>query len=288
MEKEKMFRFLEANEIEVRIDRLSEAGASLILYKNARIDMQLLDEAVGPMRWQRSHRSTILPDGTVQMICAVSIFDETTQEWISKEDIGTPSQYESEKGQASDSFKRACTNWGIGRELYTAPDIFIPITDFEGKKCINISMIDGKARTFDEFAVTQLLYDDKGNITALAIKNISLNKMIFVWDNRPGAKEKKAEPKLKKDSTRDTNQKAYISSSETGSYSISLDEAQRLPVDVGERFLAEKKCLRDLSPSELRWVYGQTKSQNIKTGCLVIAANDEKTKETFISGGIPV
>ena len=112
------FRKLRADEVDCRISTISDKGLSLLLYKDARCDMNILDETVGPMNWQRSHSRD-------NANCTVSIYDTEKQIWVSKEDTGTESYTEKEKGLASDSFKRACFNWGIGRELYTAPFIWI-------------------------------------------------------------------------------------------------------------------------------------------------------------------
>lgn len=112
------FRALRADEIDVRIGTVSAKGATFLLYKNARVDMSILDETVGAMNWQRHHTRE-------NANCIVSIWDSEKMEWISKEDTGTESNTEAEKGLASDSFKRACTNWGIGRELYESPFVFI-------------------------------------------------------------------------------------------------------------------------------------------------------------------
>lgn len=114
----KEFRLLEADDIELRVGITKANGFSLLLYKNARCDMAILDETVGPMDWKREHSRE-------NANCIVSIWDKEKGQWISKEDTGTESQTEREKGLASDSFKRACVNWGIGRELYTAPFIWI-------------------------------------------------------------------------------------------------------------------------------------------------------------------
>ncbi|SHK80806.1 hypothetical protein SAMN02745243_03771, partial [Hespellia stercorisuis DSM 15480] len=114
------FRTLKADEIECRISMIKTNGLSLLLYKDARVDQNILDEVVGPMGWERKHTSI---DG--RLYCTVSIWDATAEQWVSKQDVGTESYTEKEKGQASDSFKRACFNWGIGRELYTAPFIWI-------------------------------------------------------------------------------------------------------------------------------------------------------------------
>ena len=113
-----VFRNLRADEVELRAQTIKGNGLSLLIYKDARADMNLLDEAVGPMNWQKEYSRD-------NRNCKVSIWDDEKGQWISKEDTGTESNTEAEKGLASDSFKRACFNWGIGRELYTAPFIWI-------------------------------------------------------------------------------------------------------------------------------------------------------------------
>lgn len=112
------FRLLKASEIDVRVGSVSQKGATLLLYKDARCDMAILDETVGPMNWQRHHSRD-------NANCTVALWDNEKSQWVEKEDTGTESFTEKEKGLASDSFKRACFNVGIGRELYTAPRIFI-------------------------------------------------------------------------------------------------------------------------------------------------------------------
>lgn len=112
------FRPLRADEIDVRVGTVSKAGVTLLLYKDARCDQNVLDETVGPFNWQRHHSRD-------NANCVVAIWDEEKKQWIEKEDTGTESFTEKEKGLASDSFKRACFNWGIGRELYTAPFVFV-------------------------------------------------------------------------------------------------------------------------------------------------------------------
>ena len=115
-----MIRLLRADEIECRIGMINEKGLSLLLYKDARVDMKILDEVYGQFNWQRKHE---VIGGN--LYCTVSIWDDEKQQWISKMDVGTKSNTEQEKGEASDSFKRACFSHGIGRELYTAPFIWI-------------------------------------------------------------------------------------------------------------------------------------------------------------------
>lgn len=112
------FRKLKEDEIDCRVSQIASNYCTLLLYKDARVDMNILDETVGSMNWQKHY----LRDNAN---CIVAIYDESKCEWVEKEDTGTESFTEAEKGLASDSFKRACFNWGIGRELYTAPNIII-------------------------------------------------------------------------------------------------------------------------------------------------------------------
>ena len=166
------FRTLNANEIDCRISTISQKGLSLLLYKDARVDQNILDETVGAMNWQRHHSRD-------NANCIVSIWDDEKKQWIQKEDTGKESNTEAEKGLASDSFKRACFNWGIGRELYTAPFIWISAEDADIKQGGN-----GKYQCFDKFIVEQILYDENRNIVALSIKNTKTGKRVFLMDNR--------------------------------------------------------------------------------------------------------
>lgn len=151
------FRDLRADEIEVRIQQINDKGLSLLLYKNARCDMNMLDETVGAMNWQKRYTRE-------NANCIVSIYDDDKKEWISKEDTGTESYSEKEKGLASSSFKRACTCWGIGRELYTAPFIWVP-----GDKC-NIKQDKNSFKCNDKFKVEKIVIENK-KITAVSIVN---------------------------------------------------------------------------------------------------------------------
>lgn len=157
-------RKLRADEIECRVGQIKKdgSGLSILLYKDARCDMNILDETFGVMNWKRRHTRD-------NANCVVSIWDADKKEWIEKEDTGTESNTEAAKGLASDSFKRACVNVGIGRELYTAPFIWIT-----ADKC---NIRDGKC--YDKFVVTEIGYDDAGNINQLAIKNEKTGMLVF-------------------------------------------------------------------------------------------------------------
>lgn len=155
-------RLLEPSDIEVRAQQVKEKGAVLLLYKNARVDMSILDDKFGMFGWQREH---LFKDG--KNYCRVSIWDSENKQWVTKEDIGTESNTEKEKGEASDAFKRACVNIGIGRELYTAPFIWVNLQKdevFKNEKSNNWQLKAGV-----EFSVSAIEYDAKRSISKLVI-----------------------------------------------------------------------------------------------------------------------
>lgn len=162
----RMFRLLNADEIECRVQSSKENGSILLLYKNARCDMNILDETVGPMNWQRDHKEL-----KGAMYAGVGIFNKDWDQWIWKWDCGTESNTEAQKGEASDSFKRACVNWGIGRELYTAPFIWVNREDYE--------VIPNTDKCKDAFEVKEIGYDENGNINHLVINNAKSHKRVY-------------------------------------------------------------------------------------------------------------
>lgn len=156
------FRDLTADEVECRIGQIKPNGLTLLLYKDARCDMNILDETVGVENWQREHYEC-----KGNLFCKVGI--KCGDEWIWKADCGTESYTEKEKGESSDSFKRSCVCFGIGRELYTAPFIWIP-----SDKC---NITNGKCH--DKFVVEAIKIKDK-KIVGLSIKNTTTNKRVFL------------------------------------------------------------------------------------------------------------
>lgn len=155
------FRDLKADEIECRVAQVSREGKgfSLLLYKDARTDMSILDETVGCMNWKKHYD---LIDG--QLFCTIEIWDEEKKMWIGKQDVGIESNTEAEKGRASDAQKRSGFAWGIGRELYTAP--FIWLKEGDPKK--------------DRFEVESITVENK-RITALAIKNEKTGAIVYTF-----------------------------------------------------------------------------------------------------------
>ncbi len=159
------FRALTADEIDCRVQSIYAGGVQLLLYKDARCDQNILDETVGPYNWQRHHSRD-------NANCVVALWDEVKAEWIEKEDTGVESQTQKEKGLASDSFKRACFNWGIGRELYTAPRMFVP------KEKLKAYTYDpnGKKTCNDEFVVTEIVYGTSGNFRKIESVTVEIRQ----------------------------------------------------------------------------------------------------------------
>lgn len=157
------FRLLRADEIECRISQISDKGLSLLLYKTARTDANLLDETVGFARWQNDFK---VVDGVLYGGIGTESNDG---EWVWKWDAGTESNTEAEKGRASDAFKRAGFKFGIGRELYTAPRIWISADkcNIQNRKC------------YDSFEVEKIVYNDKQEISGLSI--LCNGERCFVW-----------------------------------------------------------------------------------------------------------
>lgn len=171
---------LTATDIECRIQQITNKGAILLLYKTARVDMRILDEVYGSMNWQRHHEVI-----NNNLFCTISVWDSEKAQWISKQDVGTESNSEAEKGQASDAFKRAGFAWGIGRELYDAPFIFIQ------------APID----KYDRFTVKEIKYDkEKREFTSLVIvdKKGKERYRLGTKTDRPKAKEPTDEERRQK------------------------------------------------------------------------------------------
>lgn len=165
------FRTVKAEEIDVRVASIDKSWCMLLLYKDARVDQNILDETVGQLNWQRHHSRE-------NANCIVSIWDEDKKQWVEKEDTGVESFSQAEKGLASDSFKRACFNWGIGRELYTAPSIFVLPRKDMGKlrkpdEEANEFFVgqNGKYTTKTKFYVDYIDYDENRNIKDLIIRD---------------------------------------------------------------------------------------------------------------------
>lgn len=175
--KKYMFRDLRSDEIECKIATVNGKGVSLLLYKTARTDMQILDETVGAFNWKCEYQEI-----KGNMYCGLSIKNDN--EWVEKWDCGVESAFgDKEKGEASDAFKRAGFKWGIGTELYTSPFIWV-----NNEKCTIVQSGASSFKCYDKFYVEAIQITDK-TITGLAIKNSTTGKRAFVWKKQEGGKE---------------------------------------------------------------------------------------------------
>lgn len=173
------FRDLRADEIECRVQSVKENGLVLLLYKDARCDMNILDETVGAANWQNKfyeHKGILF--------CSLGINTnyenpELPDRWVWKDDAGVESNTEAEKGNASDARKRAGFAFGIGRELYTAPFTWISEDKCNIKK---VGEKNGKNiyACYDKFEVEKIVIENK-RIQAVAIKNVTKGVRVFVW-----------------------------------------------------------------------------------------------------------
>ena len=148
---------LKPEDVELRVVQLQSTQygtyCTLLCYKDARCDQRYLDTVFGPMNWQRTHQQI-----NNNLFCTVEIYDAVKGMGIKKQDVGSESNTEAIKGECSDSFKRACFNWGIGRELYQAPNIRFKLDDKEVAMGAN-----GKPKTYARFRVGTMVFDRELN-----------------------------------------------------------------------------------------------------------------------------
>ena len=169
-------RLLKANEIEVKVKQVKENGLVALLYKTARTDMDVLDEEYGAENWQCEYEEI-----KGNMYCKIGIWSDKRSQWIWKQDCGIESREDGEgnekKGEASDAFKRAGFKWGIGRELYTAPFIWI------SSDVATIKQYGQKYNCNDKFSVKKIEYNDNREIIALEIVN-QKNKVVYTFGTK--------------------------------------------------------------------------------------------------------
>lgn len=229
------FRKLNSDEVELRVaqaGKTKDGGsyAQYLIYKDARVDQKILDETVGPMRWKKDY---VMLDG--KLYCSVSIWDNDLKEWVSKQDVGTESNTEKEKGQASDAFKRACFCWGIGRELYSAPDIFITLKEGEYNEK------DGRVYPKNGLFTVQTLDIDEETrkITELVI----IDRDLTVRYSYPrGTARKATEKKASKPVVKTTNvERVYPTESQLVSMAKRIAKGEDLTAKIQVNFLMSQK-----------------------------------------------
>lgn len=223
------FRKLKAEEIDCRVASQTDKGVTYLLYKDARVDMNILDETVGPENWQRDHKEL---KGNIY--CGIAIWDDKKNQWITKWDCGKESFSEAEKGEASDSFKRAGFNWGIGRELYTAPFIWISIEKLE------VNDRNGKKYIKDNIKVSKIKYDNDNNIIELELTS-NLHGVVYTWSNG------KTEPVEPKEETKAEPKKITLSTLTVEEYNALSEDNKNKIKDL----IAKKKSLPFASDTDV-------------------------------------
>ena len=171
------FPLLNADQIEVKVKQVTAKGAILLLYKTARTDMELLDSVVGPMNWAVDYREI-----KGNLYCGIGITEDGDR-WVWKWDCGIESRADGDgnekKGEASDAFKRAGFKWGIGRELYTSPFIFVKVPTEKNDR--------GRYELQDKFmrfSVDEIGYDER-TISKLVIVDSNGNTVFTKGVKRP-------------------------------------------------------------------------------------------------------
>lgn len=186
------FRLLKADEIEVKVKQVTAKGAVLLLYKTARTDMDLLDETVGAENWTCDYTEI-----KGNLYCRIGIYTKDLG-FVFKEDCGIESREDGEgnekKGEASDAFKRAGFRWGIGRELYTSPFVWVSADK------LNLEQYNGKYKTNDRFSVKEIGYDENRRINRLSIVNDKTGKVVYTMGtaSAPKPEQPKEPPKCEK------------------------------------------------------------------------------------------
>ena len=243
------FRTLRADELDCRVGTCNDKGFSLLLYKDARCDQNVLDETVGIANWQRDHKEV-----KGNLFCGVSIWDESKKQWITKWDCGVESNTEKEKGEASDSFKRACFNWGIGRELYTAPFIYIKGNTEKNSK-------GNFVPTFKRMEVNEIEYED-GKITQLVI--LGDGQPIFTYGKRGSqAQNNERQPK---------NEQSYGNNAE-----MTLTQAYEMKTAKGTAYGA-------LKDENLEYIIEHSKVESsVKAAKMIL--EDRRTSEDLMPLG---
>lgn len=270
---------LRADQIGLGVVSVNEAMVVLYTKVDPRLVMKKLDEKFGPLGWKKETQITYsptLPGGNFVKMghCTLSVFDKDIGEWISRDDYGSPAAWAGEtedKVIASDCLKRAATNFGIARELYSFDNICCKTHDDQGNPVINIQMAaSGEYYTLDRFTCAQVKYDNEENIVAIAVKNESTGKMVFA-ENR--------EKLVRANAT-------IVPSKQEISPVGELEQALEMVPDIGTKYMGMH--LKDLRPHEILWLYSNTKSPEIKRACLVMARNIQQLKLIFAEGGVQV
>ena len=218
------FRDLTPSDVEVRVAMCRTNGLSLLIYKDARVDQQILDETVGQLNWKKSYREV-----KGNLYCTIEIWDSDKSQWVAKEDCGVESNTEKEKGEASDAQKRAGFAWGIGRELYSAPFIWV-----NSKDCTIEERSKGVFACRDHFSVSDMKIENK-KIVDLQVINDNTGAIVYQMKRTKATAGQSVSKKA--EATKKTEAKPVERArSETKKGNLTLDQAldHKLPNKAGD------------------------------------------------------
>lgn len=199
-------RALKANEIEVRVQQVTEKGAQLLVYKDSRCDKRILDETFGILGWKNKYEEI-----KGNLYCTISIWDDDSKQWVDKCDCGVESFSEKEKGEASDAFKRAGFNVGIGRELYTRIFYFANVPTVKNEK----GKFDLKNK-YEKFRVSEIeTNEEQEKIEKIKIVD-SKDKVVFSYGyKKPEITEITETPKPTNESAKTTKKEEKLATPKT-------------------------------------------------------------------------
>lgn len=256
------FRLLNAEEIDVRVGQVInnqyKQGANLLLYKNARVDMDILDETVGSENWQRKHYAV-----KDNMYCSVGI--KCGDDWVWKDDCGVESNTEAEKGEASDSFKRACVNWGIGRELYTSPAIFVNAE-------VEVNNGRSKLKYNTKYYVKDIGYDNNRRINKLVICSKKGNSEVVEYQLN-GSKTTPTTTDSNKPKNIPPKEEKAVTAQNTQSNDMSLEQAKKVCFASGRNANIPFDKLND---NDLKWIAQNSKGKWQQAAAVVLMARQKQ------------
>lgn len=244
--KELKFPLLNKDQIEVRVGQVSAKGCTLLLYKTSRTDAEILDKVVGQGNWQKRFytlQGVGVGDSVRSIVvCSVGIYDEDRHEWVWKDDSGTESQVEQDKGVCSDAFKRAAGGscWGIGRELYYTGFIFAKVPTQQKTNGKGYELVD----RFQSFEVQEISWNEN----PLTLKSLVIvdNNGTVVFSKGGNTKVSQTTQKTQKNENGNTNQpldeedrvflQDYVGKLEVDSYNNFFDWLEK---SCGTRKIAE-------------------------------------------------
>lgn len=126
---------------EPKVDRDGKTRCRFVPYLDGRDIADLLDDWVGPFGWSDKYENGTI-DGKFGLWCHLSIYDAEHDRWVTKSDIGVPSNMEAQKGCVSDAFKRAgCAKWGVGRNVYDLPTLRAVCDTYDARNGKTIAVV---------------------------------------------------------------------------------------------------------------------------------------------------